>query len=133
MKRAAALVGLSREHHTALSLAQRARRAAAEGGAAAAAMAATASSCFQTELKPHFDEEEAWLLPALERAGEAALVARTLADHAGLTALAGRLLAPGAEPGTLRAFADSLIEHVRFEERELFPAAERHPACLAGR
>jgi hemerythrin-like domain-containing protein len=133
MKRAEALVGLSREHHTALSLAQRARRAAAEGGAAAAAMAATVAGRFRAELKPHFDEEEAWLLPALAQAGEAALVARTLADHAALAGLAARLLAPGAAPDTLRAFAERLIEHVRFEERELFPAAERHPACLAGR
>lgn len=128
MKRSEALIELSREHHTALSLAQRARRAAGEGGEAAAAMAAQVVERFQAELQPHFDEEEAWLLPALARAGEGALVARTLADHAELTALAAGLAAPTA--AVLLAFADRLSAHVRFEERELFPAAESHPECL---
>lgn len=129
MKRSAALVELSREHHTALSLAQRARRAAANGDPESiAAMAATLRERFATALKPHFVEEEVRLLPVLSAAGEAELVARTLADHAELEGLAAQLEAPDA--ALLLAFADCLTEHVRFEERELFPAAEQHPGSL---
>ena len=131
MKRSAALLELSREHHTALSLALRARRAAGQGGTAVATTAAQVVARFRGELKLHFDEEERWLLPALERAGENALVARTLAEHGELASLVDRLGRPDA--ATLLAFAEALQAHVRFEEQQLFPAAERHPECLAGR
>lgn len=129
MKRSDALADLSREHHDALSLALRARRAAEEGPEHVAAMAATARERFALELRPHFEEEERWLLPALEQAGEHALVARTLAEHAQMIELIRQLECPGAE--TLLAFAECLKGHVRFEERELFQVAERYPECLA--
>lgn len=129
MKRSPALVELSREHHGALSLALRVRRAADGDAAAVAAMAARIAERFGAELKPHFEAEERWLLPALAAAGETALVARALAEHAELVGLVERLRTPDGD--TLRAFAARLTEHVRFEERELFPAAERHPECLA--
>lgn len=127
MKRSEALAGLSREHHGALSLAVRARRTAVGNDAAAvAAMAATVRERFQRELLPHFEEEERCLLPVLARAGENALVARTLAEHAELAALVASL--PEAGAGALLAFGDVLARHVRFEEREVFPALE----ALAG-
>jgi iron-sulfur cluster repair protein YtfE (RIC family) len=130
MKRSDALVGLSREHHTALSLARRGRLAATSGDTGSVAeMAALALERFRTELGPHFAEEERWLLPALAEAGEAALVERTLAEHAELARLAENLAVPSAEG--LLAFAEALGAHVRFEERELFPAAETYPDCLA--
>jgi iron-sulfur cluster repair protein YtfE (RIC family) len=130
MKRSEALLDLSREHHAALSLAVRAKRVVGEGQVAVAAMAALVSERFRRELKPHFDAEEAWLLPALQQAGDSDLVHRTLAEHAELVGLVARLAAPDAE--TLYCFAERLSSHVRFEERELFPVAERHPGCLAG-
>ena len=123
MKRSEPLVGLSREHHTALSIAQRARLIAAGGDAAAVeAMAATVRERFESEILPHFREEEAWLLPALLAMGETALVERTLEEHSELLRLAEALAFPGA--AALQAFADALTAHVRFEERTLFPAAE---------
>ncbi|MDY0013625.1 MAG: hemerythrin domain-containing protein [Rhodocyclaceae bacterium] len=128
MKRSAALVALSREHHGALSLALHARRASQVGGEQVAAQAARVVAAWRAELKPHFDEEERWLLPALARFGEHQLVARTLADHTELTRLVACLAKP--DGATLAAFAEALTQHVRFEERELFPAAERHPGCL---
>lgn len=72
---------------------------------------------FAAELEPHFRIEEAVLLPALAAAGEETLVRRTLEDHAALRALA-------ADPASGVAFGRRLREHVRFEERELFPACE---------
>lgn len=130
MKRSPALIELSREHHTALSLALRARLVADNGDAAAIeAMAAKVTERFASELKPHFDEEERWLLPALAECGASALVARTQDEHAEIADLAARLRTPSA--AALLAFAESLIRHVRFEERELFQVAESHPDCLS--
>lgn len=123
MRRAEALLELSREHHTALSIAQRSRRVLAAGaGEDIAATAEDAARRFAAELEPHFLEEERWLLPALAAAGEAALVARTLDEHRQLRQLAGRL--DRRETETLAAFAELLIAHVRFEERELFERAQ---------
>lgn len=131
MKRSEPLIGLSREHHTALSLAQRARRVAEKGDpAAVVAMAALVRERFETDLLPHFLEEEAWLLPALAGAGQNDLVERTLVEHAELHSRMERLNPPSAE--ALLAFADCLTAHVRFEERILFPTAETYPSCLEG-
>jgi hypothetical protein len=105
------LRGLSADHHHALVLARRAAR----GEVDADALRAT----FTTILQPHFAIEEELLLPPLG-AGDA-LVVRTLADHHRLRAL--------ATSGDAPAFAALLDDHVRFEERELFPACEaRLPA-----
>lgn len=125
MKRSLRLQPLSREHHTALSLARRAEKAAAAARVEEIRdMAARAVAGFDGHLKRHFEEEERWLLPALGAAGEQALVERTLADHAALRALLARLgAAPDAD--ALGDFARLLQDHVRFEERELFPAFER--------
>jgi hypothetical protein len=124
VKRSPALRDLSDEHHGALVLALRARRAAASGDPAAVAEAwAHAERVFPAELEPHFAIEERWLAPPLAAAGGDALAARLRSDHAALRAA----LAAGAPRGgeALAAFAERLSEHVRFEERELFPAAER--------
>jgi len=124
MKRSAALRDLSDDHHVALVLALRARRTAAGGDEdAVAATWREAERTHRDELEPHFAIEERWLAPPLEAAGEAALVARLHEDHAALR----EALAPGAARGAaaLAAFGERLAAHVRFEERELFPVAER--------
>lgn len=124
MKRSAALRDLSDEHHVALVLALRARRAAASGSEAAVAAAwAEVAGAFPAELAPHFAIEERWLAPPLAQAGAPALAARLRADHDALRAAVAEDVARGDAP--LAAFAERLAAHVRFEERELFPAAER--------
>jgi len=35
------------------------------------------------------------------------------------------ILRQHSDAGTLRGFGDSLVSHVRFEERELFPVIEK--------
>ena len=130
MQRSAALTPLSREHHTALSLAQQARKVADDAAPAVVqAMAERVRARFECDLQPHFDEEERWLLPALQRVGQQELVTRTLSEHRQLQQLAERLSQP--EVTLLHDFAERLIAHVRFEERELFPCAERYPEILA--
>lgn len=123
MKRHPLLRPLSDEHHRALVLARRVRRAA-EARRDAKSLAKTwldVVERFAAELEPHFRVEEAWLFPALEAAGEGAPVERARADHARLRELARA----EADAATALAFAELLASHVRFEERELFPRAER--------
>ena len=124
MKRHESLQELSREHYQALKLVLVVRRAVDSGdllriGEAAAACVAA----FAAELEPHFQVEERDLLPQLEAAGEAALLQRTRDDHGELRRLAAAL--PFADAASLQRFADCLNAHVRFEEREMFPAVER--------
>ena len=67
-----------------------------------------------------FAEEERDLLPLLEAHGHAALAQRLNAEHAQL-----RTLFAAALQGEREAEAgQALIDHVRFEERELFPVLE---------
>jgi len=123
MKRHPDLLQLSREHYTALKLARDARRAAGSGNAnEVAALAQRVVDLFAAELDPHFRVEEQGILVLLAEAGEHDLAGRTLADHAELRRLARRLATPDAE--TLLGFAELLGAHVRFEEREVFDAAQ---------
>ena len=124
MKRYPALLALSREHHTALSLSLRiARMADAEGGAeAAAALLIRVPAVFDAELEPHFEEEERSLLPALVAAGELDLVTRTLAEHGALRNLMSHFRS--GDVVSLKLFGQQLAAHVRFEERELFARAQ---------
>lgn len=125
MKRAQHLQDLSREHHSALKLALHARRAAISGDMAQ--IAATAAACvaaFAAELDPHFRVEEHSLLPMLTERGEHELVQRVELDHQNLRLLASQLQHPDAQ--TLLGFSDLLAAHVRFEEREMFEAAQAY-------
>lgn len=124
MKRHPALLSLSREHHGALVLALACRRAANSGDAEKIrATRDRAVREFDADLAPHFRQEETTLLPLLQQAGQTALVRRTLEEHASLRALAESLRQHDA--AGLEAFGQALSDHVRFEEQELFPAAER--------
>jgi len=120
MKRHRSLRLLSDDHHRALVLARRLRRDSGGEAARLAVLAREVRQEFERQLEPHFRVEESWLLPALERKGEAGLVEQTLGDHRRLRALVrGRWSEETAhELGAL------LDKHVRFEERVLFPRAE---------
>ncbi len=120
MKRHPALQDLSREHHTALVLARRVG-ACADDARSQLAMCTQVFANFTDEMAPHFRVEETTLVPLL-RGGHEDAAARILADHARLRALASRIAA--ADTGALPAFATLLAEHVRFEERSLFPLLE---------
>ena len=125
MKRHQQLQDLSREHHSALKLALHARRAAMSGDPAQIAASATACcAAFAAELDPHFLIEEHDLLPVLKEHGEHELAHRVAQDHQELRLLAIRLQHPDAP--TLHRFGELLSAHVRFEEREVFEAAQEH-------
>ncbi len=97
MRRTALLLEFSREHHASLKLVRHLR---ALGTAAPPASLLEELADQARELQRHFAAEEALLLPRLNAAGP---------TH---QALASRLL------------AERLDAHVRFEERQLFPAVE---------
>jgi len=129
MKRDPRLRELSVQHHHALVLA-RALTQLVEAGQLGEAGRRLAER-FEHELEPHFAVEEALLLPALRAVGEVALADSTLADHTAMRGLRAAASAGGRE--ALVEFAARLTDHVRFEERELFPCCEARlpPAVLA--
>lgn len=127
MKRCPALRDMSNEHHHGLVLAKRAKGAV--GTAEAERVWHEVQALFAADMEPHFQAEESWLLPALERVGEAGLVQRTHDDHAGL-----RRLVHESSAQAMLEFAELLVRHIRFEERELFEVAQQKlsDAELAG-
>lgn len=123
MKRSPTLQPLSREHHTALTLANACERAAQSGDAIKVNLACQrAALAFANELEPHFKLEEQSLLPLLKSPAAQALAQRTLLDHEQLRGMLTGLQKNDA--GTLGNFGKLLSAHVRFEERELFPVIE---------
>lgn len=123
MKRSPTLQPLSREHHTALTLAKACERAAQSGDAIMMSLACQrAVLAFANELEPHFKLEEQSLLPLLKSPAARALAQRTLLDHEQLRGMLTGLQQNDA--GTLGNFGKHLSAHVRFEERELFPVIE---------
>nr|MBK7067148.1 NTP transferase domain-containing protein [Deltaproteobacteria bacterium] len=121
MKRDARLRRLSSEHHHALVLARELSRHVASH-AADTPVVHDLRGRFDRELEPHFRVEETILLPALRALGDHALAARIEADHSALRAHLAA--AERGDAGHLGLFAERLVEHVRFEERELFPRCE---------
>jgi hemerythrin-like domain-containing protein len=123
MKRNPTLQPLSREHHTALTLAKASERAAQSGDEALVRLACQrVIRAYANELEPHFQLEEVSLLPLLQSAETQPLAERTLADHQQLRGLIDALRQNDA--GALDSFGKCLSAHVRFEERELFPVLE---------
>ena len=121
MLRAAALVPLSREHHESLVLARRACDPE-RPGADPAALREHLLRRWPLVFEPHFQAEEQVLLPALAEAGAADRAAAGRAQHEHVRACITRLQA--GDLSALSAWGEAMREHVRWEERELFPRAE---------
>jgi hemerythrin-like domain-containing protein len=131
VKRHAALVPLSEDHHHELVQARR-LLAAAESADAEGRLAAGkgyADAFFETTVA-HFRREEEELFPLYTRhAGSTPLLERILAEHMQLHGLARALRADVAAGDVaaerLRELGTLLREHVRVEERELFEEIQR--------
>lgn len=130
MKRHPALIPLSHDHHHGLVQARSLRRAAARGTAERRTAAVAFLDFFTRETRWHFREEEERLFPLLVGADDTAiaLLTQALLEHQQLHALAATLqadLAAGDVPsGIMRELARTLEQHIRFEERTLFPLIE---------
>ncbi|HJV63964.1 MAG TPA: hemerythrin domain-containing protein [Albitalea sp.] len=130
MKRSDALIPLSREHHEALVLARRAAGCNVDSGAARE-LREHVLRRWEAQFEPHFALEELALFPALAAVGHDMPVAAAVADHAELRQLVERLRRGDAT--ALAAWGAAMDRHVRFEERTLFPLAQRvlDPVALA--
>src|SRR5262245_58299197 len=127
LKRHAALVPLSRDHHGALVQARALRLAAGQPAPAREFL-----DFYERELRGHIGDEERALLPLGRRADPAA-AERVLAEHRELEGLVARIRAAlEAGAGLAEPMADAgqlLDDHVRFEERHFFETLQR---ALAG-
>jgi quercetin dioxygenase-like cupin family protein/hemerythrin-like domain-containing protein len=130
MKRHSALIPLSHDHHHGLVQARRLRRAAGRDAADRRDAAAVFLSFFAYDTRRHFRDEEERLFPLLVGGDDPAseLLARALLEHQQVHALVSELngeLAAGDVSATLmRRLARALEDHIRFEERTLFPHIE---------
>lgn len=121
MKRAEALRPLSREHLTALLTAKKLREATDLDEAVGAFL-----DFWHGDGVRHFRIEEEVLLPTwavhaeVDRDG----VARMLEEHLAIRREALRLEAGEAALDEVQALGKLLHDHVRFEERQLFPKVE---------
>jgi hemerythrin-like domain-containing protein len=123
MKRNPALQTLSRDHHQALVVSQRLRRA---GDHSAGEAQAAFLEFWRSGGELHFRVEEEVLLPRFAAAGGAytSAVARVLIEHAEIRLRVLRLHGGAASAAPLEELGGLLAEHVQLEERELFPAIE---------
>jgi hemerythrin-like domain-containing protein len=123
MKRHPALQTLSRDHHQALVVAQRLRRAADHSAREAQA---AFLEFWRNGGELHFRVEEEVLLPRFAAAGGAdtAVVARVLIEHAEIRLRVLRLQGQAVSAAALKELGELLAGHVRLEERKLFPAIE---------
>lgn len=122
MKRHPALTALSHDHHAALFVALRLRRADAE---TAGEVRSAFRAYWEEHGRRHFREEEEILFPAYAAFGSAhhPLLTRALGDHVAIRRLAQEVLADAGVP-VLAELGAELERHVRLEERELFPLIE---------
>jgi hypothetical protein len=125
MKRDPALVSLSHDHHRALAMAQRLRRATPE---TLTEVRADALRFWQAAGHAHFRLEEEVLLPAYAAHGDAhhPLVARALCDHVAIRQRFDELARDAPRDiASLHDLGAMLADHVRLEERELFVLIEQ--------
>jgi hemerythrin-like domain-containing protein len=125
MKRDDALITLSHDHQHGLATALTLRRATrAETGAARAAFL----EFWRAEGSAHFRIEEEVLLPGFARHGDVRIdaVARVLLDHVELRSRAVAIEGDSDPPlELLNSTGELLAEHIRHEERVLFPLIEQ--------
>jgi hemerythrin-like domain-containing protein len=122
MKRSPELTPLSRDHHKALSAAQRLSRAEDEAAACRELL-----DFWTSHGSRHFQIEEDVLLPAwleLDPAADGEMAARTVREHLEIRTAVRRARHSDSDLNDLRAVGKLLADHVRFEERELFPLIE---------
>ncbi|HTX13476.1 MAG TPA: hemerythrin domain-containing protein [Solirubrobacteraceae bacterium] len=124
MKRHKAIAALSRDHHHALVVAQRLKRAS-DTDATGARDAFL--EYWRADGQRHFREEEEILLPAYAGFGdpEAPVVARVLVDHVRIRRMAHEIASETPNLEALQTLGEELSAHVRREERELFPLIEQ--------
>ena len=130
MKRHAALIPLSRDHHNGLLQSLRLRRAAAGDASARLAAAREFVEFFRNEERVHLRDEEEELFPLFLRhlRSQPAALREARLQHMQLEGCARKLgiavTAGIVDRETLIGAAELLDAHIRLEERQLFPLIE---------
>jgi hypothetical protein len=119
MKRSLTLTPLSREHHQALVFCKRLREVFNAPSDEQLQQWLTLKPLLIAALFHHFEEEERYFLDELGVSSQHSLIQQMLQDHQSI-----RDFINTDELDKLGVFADLLMAHVRFEERELFPWLE---------
>lgn len=114
MKRHPALEPFSRDHNVGLVLA---RQLIDAGDPAVQSQFA---AVWAEEMEDHFDEEERLLGPLASEEDRG----RLLAEHGSIRQAAALAASDGLTPAACRELGDRLDSHIRWEEREFFPAIE---------
>lgn len=119
IRRSTQLAPLSRDHHNGLLLVQRIRLGLKKE-APPTAVSAYAHWFWQQQLQPHFQKEETLLLPLFpsER-----LLLQMKDEHEAIEGLL-HINESIPDPALLEELATQLHDHIRFEERILFPFIE---------
>ena len=123
IKRSKNLVALSRDHHESLLVVWKIRQGH-RYNITNNRIADFVVYAFDKHLEPHFLEEEELLFSKFSSNDE--LLIQATEQHAAIRKMVKELRS-NAEPSTaqLKVFANLLEEHIRFEERTLFPHAEK--------
>jgi iron-sulfur cluster repair protein YtfE (RIC family) len=124
-KRHESLIPLSHQHHHGLVLSHRVLRdlPGLRGDSQALALVAgEVVEFFERDLLAHFAAEEEVLFPAMEQQlGKLTIIDELLGEHRQMRVLVQELSRKGSGAKTVEAFAELLRDHIRKEERDLFP------------
>jgi hemerythrin-like domain-containing protein len=130
MKRHEAIAPLSRDHHSSLLLAQLLKKNAPvyrNMPDNTADKAKYAKQQFEVHIKKHFEQEEIMLELVKDSHTEInTLAAEIKREHRELTALFQSLETTTNLESNMDALANALEEHIRKEERNLFPLLQQH-------
>ncbi|TVQ62286.1 MAG: hemerythrin domain-containing protein [Phycisphaerales bacterium] len=126
IKRHEALQPFSREHLLGLSVARDLRQAPEAGREASHEAVDRLLRLWGDELQGHFHDEERLLTPIID---DPALLKRLTNEHTHIAALTteareARARNTAPDDALIRALGDALHDHIRWEERVLFPAIE---------
>lgn len=119
LKRHKALQPLSREHHHGLLLCWKIR-AGIQKKVATTRIQTYADWFFETHLIPHFEIEEAHIFSLLNKNHEG--VQQALTDHNHIKNLFSET---AKTTETLQIIEETIVKHIRFEERILFPEIQK--------
>ena len=122
IKRNKHLAWLSRDHHDGLLIVWKVRQGI-KHAIAADRIVSYVCHAFVYDLEPHFREEEAVVF--IQLPSDDALRLEAEEHHAALREKMSQLEIQYASTDTLQLFANLLEEHIRFEERTLFPHIEQ--------
>ena len=120
------LVPLSHQHQHALALCVRLDRALAKDNPDLDAWQEEMVRIWESEIRFHFEAEEKVLFPAAEKyASIRPLVKHLLSEHGTLRGFFARAQMRRLDHPSLKTFGETLSQHIRTEERELFEECQR--------